>query len=64
MFVAVDGRLAGTITLVDTPRPHAVETLDLLARLGIGRVVMLTGDRVEAARGSPTRSACASFTPG
>ena len=51
VFVAVDGRLAGTIALVDAPRPHARRTLDLLGRLGIGRVVMLTGDRVESARG-------------
>ena len=63
VFVSVGGRLAGTLTLVDTPRPHALEALDLLARLGIGRVVMLTGDRVEAARGSAPRWACASFTP-
>ena len=74
MFVAVDGRLAGAITLVDTPRPHARRTLDLLGRLGIARVVMLTGDRVESARGlaealgvrefhaalTPIRSWCAS----
>ena len=50
VFVSVDGRLAGTLTLVDTPRPHAVETLALLARQGIGRVVMLTGDRADAAQ--------------
>ena len=51
VFVAVDGQLAGAITLVDTPRPHARLTLDRLGRLGIARVVMLTGDRVESARG-------------
>ena len=65
MFVAVDGRLAGAITLADhaARRTHA-KTLDLLRRPGIRRVVMLTGDRVESARGaSPTRSAWTSFTP-
>jgi Cd2+/Zn2+-exporting ATPase len=51
VLVAVDGRLAGAITLGDVPRPHARRTLHLLDRLGIARVVMLTGDRVESARG-------------
>jgi Cd2+/Zn2+-exporting ATPase len=51
VLVAVDGRLAGAITLGDAPRPHARRTLHLLDRLGIARVVMLTGDRVESARG-------------
>jgi Cd2+/Zn2+-exporting ATPase len=51
VFVAVDGRLAGSIALADAPRPRARRTLDLLGRLGIARVVMLTGDRVESARG-------------
>ena len=50
VFVAVGGQLAGVITLVDTPRPQARETLDLLVRQGVSRVVMLTGDRVESAR--------------
>ena len=49
VFVSVGGRHAGTLTLVDTPRPQALEALALLARLGIGRVVMLTGDRAETA---------------
>ena len=49
VFVSVGGRHAGTLTLVDTPRPQALEALAMLARLGIGRVVMLTGDRAEAA---------------
>jgi Cd2+/Zn2+-exporting ATPase len=50
VFVAVDGQLAGSMSFVDTPRPHAREVLRTLARRGIGRIVMLTGDRVHSAR--------------
>jgi Cd2+/Zn2+-exporting ATPase len=50
-FVAVSGELAGTIVLSDSPRPQARETVQGLARQGIRRVVMLTGDREESARG-------------
>jgi Zn2+/Cd2+-exporting ATPase len=50
VFVAVDGQLAGSLSLVDTPRPHARDVVRALARRGISRVVMLTGDRLESAR--------------
>ena len=44
---AVDGRYAGYAVLSDTVKPDAAEAVADLRRLGIGRVVMLSGDRQE-----------------
>ncbi|MCC3265924.1 heavy metal translocating P-type ATPase [Arthrobacter gengyunqii] len=44
VYVAVDGRFAGTLLLSDTPRRNAKATLERLARLGLEPPVMLTGD--------------------
>jgi Cd2+/Zn2+-exporting ATPase len=44
VFVAIDGRLAGAVTLVDRPRAQARDALDLLRQAGVRRVAMLTGD--------------------
>jgi heavy metal translocating P-type ATPase len=49
VFVAVDGRTIGAILLADELRretPHAVQTL---RTAGIRRIVMVTGDRADAA---------------
>jgi P-type Cu+ transporter len=43
MFVAVDGTLAGVIAVADTLKPHVVEAVRALRRLGL-EVAMLTGD--------------------
>jgi Cu+-exporting ATPase len=43
MFLAVDGQVAGLITLADTLKPGAKETVAALHKMGI-EVVMLTGD--------------------
>ncbi len=48
MFVAVDGALAGFVTLSDTIRPDAARTVRELSALGI-RSIMLTGDNRAAA---------------
>jgi len=48
VFVAVDGKLAGFVTLADQIKPHAIEAVKNLEADGV-RVVMLTGDRREAA---------------
>jgi len=50
VFVGVAGRLAGALSLVDRPRAHARDALDLLRRAGIRRVAMLTGDEAGVAR--------------
>ena len=44
VFVAIGGRLAGALSLVDRPRAQARDALDLLRRAGVRRVAMLTGD--------------------
>jgi heavy metal translocating P-type ATPase len=49
VFVAVDGAPAGVLLLEDRIRPDARQTLRAVRRGGIGRVVLATGDRAEAA---------------
>jgi Cd2+/Zn2+-exporting ATPase len=50
VYVAVDGRLIGTIAVADRQRDAARDAIELLRTNGISRVVMMTGDRPEAAR--------------
>lgn len=49
VYVAVDGKYIGSITVTDTLRADAAEAVSRLKRLGINKTVMLTGDRKEAA---------------
>jgi Cd2+/Zn2+-exporting ATPase len=50
VFVAIDGVVMGTLAIRDRPRETAPETIELLREVGVRRVVMLTGDNLEAAR--------------
>ena len=50
VFVAVDGRLAGWVSLADRPRSTAREALELLRAAGVRRIAMLTGDEAGAAQ--------------
>ena len=50
MLVRVDGRCAGILGLMDTPRAGAGEMLAELRALGIAKTVMLTGDNERVAR--------------
>ncbi len=43
--VARDGRFLGWLRLADEPRPESRAALDDLRRLGLGRQLLLTGDR-------------------
>ncbi|MGZ6005187.1 MAG: HAD-IC family P-type ATPase, partial [Candidatus Saccharimonadales bacterium] len=43
-YVAVDGRLAGIITVIDEIRPESKNTLARLRKLGIKNLLMVTGD--------------------
>lgn len=49
LYVAVDGVLAGSISLEDTLRPEAVEAVKKLRSLGVEHAYMLTGDNEHAA---------------
>ncbi len=48
-WVARDDRVLGFVSLVDQPREEALEALELTRRLGIDRIVLLTGDREDVA---------------
>lgn len=43
-------RVVGCILLADTPRPEAAVAINQLRELGVGRSILLTGDRREVAR--------------
>ncbi len=49
IFVGIDGCLVGAILLDDPIRPDAARTMRELRRSGIGRIIMVTGDRDEVA---------------
>lgn len=50
IFVAVDGSLAGIISVADKLREDAYKSLDELRKNGIKRMVMLTGDNKHTAQ--------------
>lgn len=49
MYLGINGEFAGSISLEDTIKEDAVRTVDELYGLGIDDIVMLTGDRKNAA---------------
>ncbi len=49
VYVAVAGKLAGLIAVMDTLRPEASTAVNRLRQMGL-RVMLLTGDRPEAAK--------------
>lgn len=50
VLVGVDDRFIGVIALADRIRPEAREVVEALARLGVHKMVMLTGDHERVAR--------------
>ena len=48
--ISLNGRYAGYITLSDSPKDNAREAVEALLRVGVKRVVMLTGDSAAVAR--------------
>lgn len=49
VHVAADGRYAGHIVIADRPKPGAAKAVAALKTCGVSRIVMLTGDRAQAA---------------
>lgn len=49
VYVSVDGEGAGAILLEDRVRPDARRMVRALRKVGIGRIVLVTGDRADAA---------------
>jgi heavy metal translocating P-type ATPase len=49
-YVAIDGKLAGVITFEDELRPESKATLAQLTKLGVSRMLMITGDHAAAAK--------------
>jgi len=49
-YVAIDGKLAGVITFEDELRPESKATLAQLTKLGVSRILMITGDHAAAAK--------------
>ena len=50
MIVSQNGSFLGVIALADAPRPAAAQVLARLRKLGIQRLVMLTGDNLQVAQ--------------
>jgi heavy metal translocating P-type ATPase len=50
-WVALDGRIAGVLLLADRIRPEALRALRAVRAAGIGRLVMVSGDRRTSAEG-------------
>ena len=45
LFVAVDGEFSGIIEISDTIKTEAVKSIEMLRKVGISRVIMLSGDK-------------------
>ena len=50
VWVGLDGRCMGRLVLRDQPRSEAKDALAAMRTLGIGRMILLTGDRAKVAR--------------
>lgn len=50
VYVAVDGKFAGSILLSDRVRENAASTIRALSSLGVTRFLMLTGDAADTAK--------------
>jgi Cd2+/Zn2+-exporting ATPase len=50
MLVAKGELVVGVLGLADEPRPHAAATIAALRAIGVGRIVMMTGDNEHVAR--------------
>ncbi|HSR32040.1 MAG TPA: cation-translocating P-type ATPase, partial [Anaerolineae bacterium] len=49
ILVAVDGQVAGLLTIADTVRPESMEAIERLKRLGVKETVLISGDQAAVA---------------
>ena len=49
IHLALDGQYAGHIVISDVEKPHAKDAIAALKRIGVEKIVMLTGDRAKVA---------------
>lgn len=49
IYIAVDGRFAGYLVIADTLRPEAKRAMQGLKKVGVRKLVMLTGDKKDVA---------------
>ena len=55
LFVAEGGRIAGLVSIEDPPRPEAVSVIAGLKKLGVDRILMITGDDERTAKAIAAR---------
>ena len=63
LFLAIDGALAGLITIADPLKPEAVDTIKRLGAMGV-EVVMLTGDNAKTAQAVAAQAGIARVVAG
>lgn len=49
-FIVIDGKLAGVVSLVDEVKKDAKKTIQNLKKLGVSKIIMLTGDNEKVAK--------------
>ncbi len=64
IFIAIDGKLEGSVELSDIPRPDASDGIANLKQLGINRIVMLTGDHQQSAQSAASECGIDEFHAG
>lgn len=55
VVVCIDGKYSGVVSVADTPRAEAQESIATLKRIGIEKVIMFTGDNEVIAQDVSTR---------
>lgn len=55
VYIAVDGNYAGYLVVADQLKPEAADAVTQLRAMGVGRIVMLTGDNRRIAEDVATR---------
>ena len=63
VFVSVDGRIIGALLLADELRKETPRAVQSLRAAGIARIVMVTGDRADAAETIGPRSTSMRCSP-